>query len=264
MLLKDVESVVSTKLNTIIREAEKEYLCTLRYEPVIGSVYFDDDLYLTTNTELIIKGQPYTTFKGHRLYKNEEEFESNPCFNVECNKETIKIGYVNKDEYLHLPDFLTTQLLYVYRGGVKAVVDNIVLVFTPNGAKVFKLNTKVPNPYYVYVTPFDYNENADLLAKIIGLTDVYKRKLLNKEDKVKYFYFLFPYVSLVLYKRLRTTLYPPYVSTIVNDVYNLLEKRVKDEVGSYFSMNYEGLAGAIQELIEKFNDSSKIIVSQPF
>jgi len=260
MLLEEVDSVVSTKLNTIIREAEKRFLCTLNYEANIGSIDFFNYLYLTTDAKILIDGKSYTTFSGHRVRKAKSKFMSNTEFIVKCPSEEVKIGYVNRKKYLHLPDFLSTQILYLFKGGVKAVVDNVVLIFTPNGVKVYKLSTTVPKPYYVFVTPFEYNENADLLAKIIGLTDVYKRNLLESDDNSKYFYFLYPYVSLVLYKRLRTTLYPPYVNTLVSDVYNLLKDRVEKEANMYFSKGYVGLAEDIKTLIEDFNRSSKIII----
>jgi len=257
MLLDKVEAVLTSKLNAIVKETEKECLCVLPYEVEIGDVYLSKLSYLTTDTLVYVDGEPYTTFSGYRPHSGGKGFISYNEFSVECGKSGVVIGYVNDNNYLHLPDFLTAQLLYVFKGGVKAVMDDIVLLFTPENVKVFKMKTYVPHSYYVYVLSFNYNENADLLARIIGLTDVYKRG----QMKDFCYYFIYPYVSLVLYKRLKSTLYPPNINSLVKNVCQTLKTEIEDELKSIgFSTNPIELRKKIESLISTFNKTSKVIV----
>jgi len=260
MLLKKVERAVRTKLNVIVRDAEKEFLCTIPYKVEIGGVEFKNRLYLITDTKLIIDNKPFTTFYGHRLYNIITDTKQNPSYYLKCNDETVRIGYVNFNNYLHLPDYLTAQLLYLFKSGVTAVSSQSILVFGEKGVDVFRNYTSVSSPYYLYTEDFEYTYSTELLAKIIGLTDVYKRGLFTKSDVKKYIYFLYPYVSLVLYKRLKTTLYPSYISMVVSEVYTKLKSDVEEVLNEY----QKDTAEKIEDVIKEFNSGTKIIVKPVF
>jgi hypothetical protein len=263
MLLKKVERNIRTRLNVIIKHAEKVKLCDKPYDIIIGEIGLSEDNFLTTDTEILISGKPFTTFYGHKVYgrKRVEEpnTESNPPFYLECGGFKVKIGYINTHDYLHLPDFLTAQLLY-FNGGVTAVSSKTILVFSDEGVDVYEHTSSVTTPYYLYNVKFDYTANADLLAKVVGIVDVYKRGLLTKSDPSKYIYFLYPFVSLALYKRLRTTLYPSYISMIVKEVLDKVRGDVEVIVNEYASLGEEKALDKILEDIKAFNSTNKIIV----
>jgi hypothetical protein len=263
MLLKKVERNIRTRLNVIIKHAEKVKLCDKPYDITIGEIGLSEDNFLTTDTAILINGKPFTTFYGHRIYGRkrfiEPNKEPNPPFYLECGGFKVKIGYVNAHDYLHLPDFLSAQLLY-FNGGVTAVSYKTILVFGDEGVDVYEHTSSVTTPYYLYNVKFDYTANADLLAKIIGIVDVYKRGLLTKSDPSKYIYFLYPYVSLVLYKRLKTTLYPSYISMIVKEVFDKVKSDVESIVNEYASLGEEKVVDKILDDIKAFNSTDKIIV----
>jgi len=264
MLLKKVEKLVRSELNVIIRNAKKAYLCDADYEVEIGSVSLSPYNFLTTDTGVLINSENYTTFYGHRVYKRTEGGESevitNPPFYLECNGQRFMIGYVNTHNYLHLPDYVTSQLLYLYGGNVTAVTKFVMLIFDEDKVHVYKHSSEVSSPYYLYNVDFSYNSNAELLAKIIGLVDVYKRGYLGSKSDLKYVYFLYPYVSLALYRWLRTTLYPAKVNDVVLDVYGKLKRDVDEVLKDYEGLPDEEVLNAIRKEIYTFNKTDKLIV----
>ena len=257
MLLNKVDRVVRTNLNVLIRETEKGFLCDIPYTIQINGIDLEKDNYLVTDTGVFINDKMYTTFSLHKLYTrlNGEEVNNLPL-TIMCENKNRQIGYVNMYNYLHLPDVLTAHFLYLFKKDVVAVDYKNIIYFNNGKASIYRHNTKVGSPYYVYKQKFNYTEDADLLAKIVGITDVYKRNLFNRPGNGKYFYFLYPYVSLVLYKRLRTTLYPSYVSLIVSDVIELLKPYVDDELKEFETNTLQKL----RELIGLYNDKERIIV----
>jgi len=260
MLLEKVDRVLKTNLNVITREIEKNWVCDLDYQISIGEIGLEQNSFLVSNTYVKIYGEPFTTSTSHRLYGVLEKEKKNPSFVVPCGYENkpIKIGFINKCKYLHLPDFLTTQLLYIMQksdGKIVAVEPRTILVFK-NKIDVYTHSSSVSTPYYFFDYEFEYSEKADLLAKIIGLTDIYKRNLVNKNSTLKYIYFLYPYVSLIVYKKMNTTLYPSYFSLIVSDVFNSLKSEIIEEVKEYTNDTESKLI----TLIKDFNKTNKIIV----
>ena len=257
MLLSKVERVIRTNLNVLIRETEKEFLCDIPYTIQIDGIDLEENNYLVTDTGVFINDKMYTTFSYHKLYtKISGEEVNNLPLRITCGNENRVIGYENTHKYLHLPDVLTTHFLSLFDNGVIAVDSKNIIYFNDGKASIYRHNLKISTPYYVYRHTFSYTEDADLLAKIIGITDVYKRKLFNTSGNGKYFYFLYPYVSLVLYKRLRTTLYPSHVSLIVSDVIELLKPHVDDELKEFKTNTLENL----KALISLYNKEERIIV----
>jgi hypothetical protein len=256
-----VEKVVRTNLNVLIRDAQKEFLCDTKYTIQIDGIDLEENNYLVTDTGIFIDDKMYTTFSYHKLYTsltgglNGEEV-NNLRLTVMCGNRKRQIGYENIHNYLHLPDVLTTHFLYVFKKDVTAVNSKNIIYFDNGKALIYRHNLKVSTPYYVYKHTFNYTNDAELLAKIVGITDVYKRGLFNRPGNSKYFYFLYPYVSLVLYKRLRTTLYPSYVSLIVSDVIEILKSHVYEELKEFETNTLQNL----KALINDYNSKERIIV----
>jgi len=232
MLLEKVEKVVSRNLNIIKRELEKEFMTEYNYTTNIGQITInnvDEYIYLATTTLTYLQigddDVPYTTFAYQKLYNFDENI---PIRNKEIKINNAIIGYENVINYLHLPDFLTTQLLNKgFR--VKAITKNIIINFEDGNAKLFRHRGDVFTPYYVFDEPFEYNYKiADSLAQVIGVFDAYKRGLLTSEDVRKckesraLFYLFFPYVSLIVYRDLGTTLFPHHTVELVSKVSKLL------------------------------------------
>ncbi|MCG2868984.1 MAG: hypothetical protein L7H07_02855 [Candidatus Nanopusillus sp.] len=258
MLLNKVDRVVRTNLNVLIRETEKEFLCDKPYEIEIDGIDLEENNYLVTDTGVYIDDKMYTTFSYHKLYtKISGEEVNNLPLKIMCGNKKRVIGYENIHKYLHLPDVLTTHLLSLFDNGVIAVDSKNIIYFNNGKASIYRHNAKVSTPYYLYKHSFNYTDDADLLAKIVGVTDVYKRNLFNRPGNGKYFYFLYPYVSLVLYKRLRTTLYPSYVSLIVSDAIELLKPHVDEELREFESNTLQNL----KTLINDYNSKKRIIVT---
>jgi hypothetical protein len=257
MLLSKVDRAIRTNLKVLIKDAEKEFLCNANYKIKIDRIDLKENNYLVTNTGIYIDDKMYTTFSYHKLYAtiNGEEVNNSP-FKIKCGNKERQIGYENIHNYLHLPDVLTANLLYLFNKGVTTVGSKNIIYFDDGKALIYKHNLKVSTPYYVYRQHFNYTEDADLLAKIVGITDVYKRNWFNRPGNGKYFYFLYPYVSLVLYKRLRTTLYPSYVSLIVSDVIELLKPHVDEELKEFETNTLHKL----KALINFYNSEDRLIV----
>jgi len=267
MLLEKIERIANQSLNAIFREVEKRELCKLDYDIITEEVmdtenrktiqitYFDHNApFLVSNSYITVNGMAYTTFESQTIYKDFRMFETidNPPFNVrKCN---VQIGFINKYKYLHLPDFLATQTLT--KGiPLTAVTPDVILKFGDNVVTVYSYNGKVYTPYYLFGNEFEYNENAELLAKIIGVFDAYKRGLLNKIGNKTLWYFFYPYVSLVLYKNLRSTLYPSFMRALVYDVINTLHSEGEEILNGYRFNTIDKL----ENDINAFNESSTII-----
>jgi len=260
MLLKKVERSIRTRLSTIVKRIQKLELCDLPYKVDVGKIGLKEDRYLVTGYEVVINGKPFTTFAGHRVYNpytgKEERYLKNALFKVPCKGVEVVIGFVNVHNYLHLPDYLTAQLLKQSHGGVTAVSPKVVLSFGDGTVKVFEHTVDVSIPYYLYNFSFTYTPLADLLAKIIGLVDDYKRGLFAKSTVDKYIYFLYPYVSLALYRRLRTTLYPSFMSTLVSEVYEAVKADVEKELSPFVNTTDEERLNLIEGFIEEYNERS--------
>ena len=232
MLLEKVESALDLDVNVITRKVEKHLLCEVKYEPKILPLHLSskeiDKItyhYLSTSTGIHVNGGQFTTISKVTLYGKENKVMNNPKLYVTCDSKKYDIGFVNDLHYLHLPDYVLAEVLN--SGGEAFVVKHKhILELGNNSMLVYTHKEEIPSPYYVFKTPFDYYENANMLAEIIGAFDVWKRGYIKNgkiEDVNKaLFYFLYPYVSLVIYKRTQTTLYPalikPLVSTILDKV----------------------------------------------
>ena len=253
MLLKKVEEALDLDINVIIKEIKKTPLCNFRYNVSIGSIAlrsFDDYQYLTTRSNIIIDTLPYTTSSNHLLYGKEIETVSNKPLFITCNEKKIKVGYINKDRYLHLPDFLASQVLYI-NGNVIAVRSKMIIDFFKGEAKVFGHSEEITTPYYLFKSTFNYTPLADTLAEIIGVFDTWKRGLFKEVTNETLKYFLYPYVSLILYKNTKTTLYPSLIRPIVSVVID----KVKNEVMSIIEKYQDHTLRKLVEKIKEFNSS---------
>jgi len=266
MLLNKVEQIVSKNLNVIRREVNKVPIGNYSYSTNLGGIWVseeDDYFYLSTSTltyiEIGDKDYPYTTFEKQTLYDNGEE--SPPIKNDPITVNGVTIGYSNVLGYLHLPDFLMTQLL-IKGIDVKAVTKEVIVLFKEGVATVYKHYSDVVTPYYVFESDFNYNyEYADTLAQVIGVFDVYKRGLLNTEglseeekkrrEKRALYYLFFPYVSLIVYKYLRSTLFPLHTYQLVTKVSQILTKDGKDVIGFYTDDTLTKLQGLADTLRQK-------------
>jgi len=241
MLLGEVEKVVRSNLNVIRREVEKSYLCTLPVRVMLGGIDItpkDGYLYLSTDTLTKVvtdEGyKPYTTTQFQNLYGGEEPLRvKNSPFKVNCRGKEYTIGFKNGLKYLHLPDFIMSQLLYI-NSPVLTIVRNHVLHFHKREVVVYTHKYTVLTPYYVFKDEFDYFfDDADKLAELIGVFDVYKRGLMDKVDNNTLKLFFYPYVSLILYRDLRTTLYPHQIDKVVNDVVKRLGDKGRSVIEGY-------------------------------
>jgi len=259
MLLREVEKVLRSNLNVIRQNIEKVYLCTLPYFTTLGRITIErrgESVYLSTTTLTYITlysvsealAYPYTTTKNQTLYGAElpEEYK-NPELKVTCEGQEV-IGYINKLKYLHLPDFIATQLL---RLGIDvlAVIPKHILHFHSKEVSVYGHSGKVKIPYYLFKEEFDYYyDRADKLAELIGVFDVYKRHLLREINDSALWYFFYPYVSLILYRDLQTTLYPAFVNDVISDVINELGSEAKKVLVGYQMDTEKKLERLITEL----------------
>jgi hypothetical protein len=260
MLLEDVERIVRRNLNIIRKNVEKVYYCTLPYNIHIGEIKIadvDGYHYLMTNTLTKIKVKsgneltevPFTTTQRQRLYKGDEQMPViNQRIRVECDGKTRTVGFINKLSYLHLPDFVTTQLLY-FKVTVLAVMPGHILNFSGGDVGVYGHTGTVVTPYYVFTEEFDYHyDKADALAELIGVFDVYKRGLITKIDSRALGYFFYPYISLILYRDLQTTLYPAYVNVSLEEVVDALSDKAKIILREYRNDTLEKLKGLTDSL----------------
>jgi len=261
-LLEQVEQIVSRNLNVIMRESKKKYVGNYDYKASLGGIWVTSKngyFFLSTSTQtyLDIDGEllPYTTFESAKLYDRTEKGKL--IRNEELKIDGVVLGYLNKIQYLHLPDFLTTQLL-LEGIEVKAVTKQVILDFYDDKAKVYLHYNDVFNPYYVFSESFEYNyDYADRLAELIGVFDAYKRGLFPSNDKVSksLYYLFFPYVSLILYRDLRTTLFPFHIYNLVTKVSQQLSDKGKSVLESYM----KDTTTELQELANTLNKKSILI-----
>jgi hypothetical protein len=169
------------------------------------------------------------------------------------------LGFENIINYLHLPDYVMSQVLY-QSGKVVVVEPKHILELENNKLTVFEHKVSITSPYYIFETPFDYYENANILAEIIGAFDVYKRGFIKHgsitkiDEALKYF--LYPYVSLILYKRTRTTLYPSLINPIVSEVID----KVKDDALKVLEKYTHSTLSLLEKVIDKFNKTEHTIL----
>jgi len=253
MLLDKVESIISHNLNIIRHEVEKIPLKQYNYITNIGEISIIDEdkyMYLSTTTQTYLetlsgKLLPYTTFKSQDLYGGKEPLTKK---NKEIKFSGVIIGYQNMINYLHLPDFIMTQALK--KGiGVKAIMEDVVVEFRNGIADVSLHNNTIFTPYYVFDKEFDYDyETADELAKLIGVFDAYKRNYLFTDQTKALYYLFFPYVSLILYRELMTTLFPLHTKRLVSDVSRKLSKDGIEVLNSFIEKTSSKLKGITKSL----------------
>ena len=278
MFLKEVEDALDLDVNVITKKVEKHKLCELNYDTYLGGLIIENRKelvdtkkgekeityhYLYTETGVYFDENDYTTTKFVKLYNNLNPKLTIPIRNdpliVECDGKKIRIGYINIIYYLHLPDYIMTEIL---RGGgkVTAVRSGQIIEFKKGNVVVYKHSESIPSPYYFFESKFSYYENADILAEIIGAFDVYKRgyikdKTLIDEDKALK-YFLYPYVSMILYKQTHTTLYPSLIDSIVSIVEDRVKETALEKLKKYLSSPLE----EIKKTIEKYNNTEQPIL----
>jgi hypothetical protein len=149
----------------------------------------------------------------------------------------------------------------LYQGGKVTVIEpGNILELEDLKLTVFRHKVSITSPYYIFNTSFDYYENANTLAEIIGAFDVYKRGFIKHRSITKVDealkYFLYPYVSLILYKRTRTTLYPSLIQPIVSEIID----KVKDEALKVLEKYTHDTLSVLQRVIDMFNRSEHTIL----
>jgi len=254
MLLEKVEEIVSQNLNVIKKEVKKEFLHEYDYEIEIGNVkikHLDNYVYLTTSTltYLLLGSQmrvPFTTFNYQTLYYGKDTLD---VPNEPIKVSNTVIGYKNTIRYLHLPDFIFTQVLY--KGiNAKSISKESIIEFQNGKALVYKHGGTIYTPYYSFAGSFDYDyELANDLGTLIGVFDAYKRGLITSNVKMGLYYLFFPFVSMILYRDLETTLFPLHTHRLVRDTAKILEKE-GEKVLNYYTDN---TLQKLNELIAKLN-----------
>ena len=278
MFLKEVEDALDLDVNIITKKVEKHKLCEINYDTYLGGLLIENRKelvdtkrgekeatfhYLYTKTGVYFGKNDYTTTSTVKLYNNLNpkltvSIRNDPLI-VECDGKKRRIGYINIIYYLHLPDYIMTEIL---RGGgkVTAVRSGQIIEFEKGNAIVYEHSESIPSPYYFFENKFTYYENADILAEIIGVFDVYKRgyikneTILDEDKALKYF--LYPYVSMVLYKQTHTTLYPSLIDPIVSTVMDRLKEPVLEKLEKYLSNPLE----RIKDTIDKYNKTEQPIL----
>jgi len=236
MLLDKVEDTLALDLDVLEKRIPKTPRCSIPYTTNIGEIgVIDKDGYyfLNTNTSILINGYHFTTFKRQLLYNGEKSKPMpNQPFTISCPTGEIEIPFKNVINYLHLPDFVAT---YVINNGIptKAVEPYTVLSFDENSVEIFYHNVRITTPYYLFYKDFSYTPKADLLAKIIGLFDAFKRGELTSITKSTMKHFIYPYVSLIVYKHTRSTVYPSFLSSSVNLVLEDLGDEIREVLEDY-------------------------------
>ena len=253
MLLDDVENALDLDVNVITREIKKTKLCELNYSINIGKIginYYKNHPYLFSKTSIFVNRKPFTTSSKHVLYGTQPLLVKNSPLKIKCNGKETKIGFINQFFYLHLPDFVATQLLKI-GGNVIAVESKHILDFFKNDLIISSHDYEIASPYYLLNYEFEYNKKANDLAEIIGVFDVYKRGLINQISQDSLKYFLYPYVSLVIYKVTHTTLYPSIIKTLVNHVLNKVRSKAIEVLEEYS----EDTIDKLYNKIDKFGSS---------
>jgi len=270
MLLQKVESALDLDVNVITRKVEKDRLCELKYNVSILPIELAERKELVDNKEkpyhflksrsgVYINDELFTTTSSIKLYGKPVLTIRNDELKVKCGSNDVMIGYINIIDYLHLPDYIMAQVLH--DGGKVVVVEpKHILELENSNLVVYRHKVSITSPYYIFETPFDYYENANTLAEIIGAFDVYKRGFIKKgiitkvDEALKYF--LYPYVSLILYKRTRTTLYPSLIQPLV---YEVIDK-VKGDAMKVLEKYTHNTLSILERVIMKFNNSETTIL----
>jgi len=282
MLLDKIEEVLALDPDVLEKKLPKQHVCTTSFTTRIGEIETINDngyYFLKTNTAILLNGKPYTTFSKQKLYNNKANGKTEPKtktsnntpFTITCIDKEVQISYINTNGYLHLPDFLAT---YAVSQGIPTISvqphtvlkfyhdthhnDNIKLV------DVYTHNVVVSPPYYLFKKKFYYTEQADLLSKIIGIFDSFKRGYLKppmneKKYKSALIYFLYPYVSLVFYKNTQTTAYPSFITSSINLVIESLHDEIKAILSPLIGLSDEVITTYLDELIMRFNSNPRIL-----
>jgi hypothetical protein len=270
MLLNKVESALDLDVNVITRKIEKDKLCELDYKVLISPIHLGERKelvdnkekvyhYLLSHTGVYIDRYLFTTTSSIKLYGNPVLTKDNPGLWVRCESKKVKIGYKNIINYLHLPDYVMAQVLHC-GGKVTVVEPGHILELEDFKITIFEHKVSITSPYYIFNSSFDYYENANILAEIIGAFDVYKRGLIkhgsiiNTDEALKYF--LYPYVSLILYKKTKTTLYPSLIRPIVSEIID----KVKDDALKVLEKYTNNTLSILQRVIDMFNRSEYTIL----
>ncbi len=253
MLLEEIERIVRRNLNIIRRQIEKVYICTLSYRTHIGEIKIADEgvyHYLMTNTltKIMVPFDNefipvvFTTTQKQYLYAGDKrKMVTNPPIEVECKGKRRTVGFINKLWYLHLPDFISTQLLSL-KSTVLTVMPGHILNFNGDEVEVYGHTGTVVTPYYVFAEEFDYHyERAEKLAELIGVFDVYKRELITNINNRTLGFFFYPYISLILYRDLQSTLYPAYIDVVLKEVIDKLGHKAESILREYQNDTLEKL-----------------------
>jgi len=253
MLLEEIERIVRRNPNIIRRQIEKVYICTLSYHTHIGEIKIAEKggyHYFMTNTltKIMVPSNnefipmAFTTTRKQHLYGEiKRKLVINPPLEVECNGKRRTVGFINKLWYLHLPDFIATQLLSL-KSTVLAVMPGHILNFNNGEVEVYGHTDTVVTPYYVFTEEFDYHyDRAEKLAELIGVFDVYKRGLINSINNRTLGFFFYPYISLILYRDLQSTLYPAYINVALKEVIDSLGHKAERVLSDYQTDTLEKL-----------------------
>jgi len=269
--LDKVEEVLDLDLDIIEKKIQKTPIGEEPYDVNIGGVSIKqewvDDLevkdyyYLQSKTYILLRGIPYTTFSKQYLYHDKYYIEKPNCpilFDKQKGKKGVVLGYFNRLFYLHLPDFLATNVI---NNGIDTLVvkKGVILKFDHDKVTFYSHNTNVSTPYYLFTEDFTYTKNTDLLARIIGVFDTWKRGELNptslKFSRSAKRHFMFPYISLIVYKNTRSTLYPSIINTVSDTVIDSLNYEIVEILNEYKSHTLSKL----NEMINTFNEHNEII-----
>jgi len=236
MLLDKVEDTLALDLDVLEKRIPKTPRCSIPYTTNIGEIgvmNIDGYYFLNTNTSILINGHPFTTFKRQLLYNgiNSKPMANQP-FTISCPKGEIEIAFKNVINYLHLPDFVATYVIDNEKP-TKAVEPYTVLGFSKESVEIFSHNVSITTPYYLFYEKFSYTPKADLLAKIIGLFDAFKRGELRSITKTTMKHFIYPYVSLIVYKHTLSTVYPSFLSSSVNLILEELGDEIEEVLEDY-------------------------------
>jgi hypothetical protein len=269
--LDKVEEVLDLDLNIIEKNVHKTLVGEEPYGLEIGDIsikqeWIDnlkvkDYYYLQSKTYISIRSIPYTTFSKQYLYHDKHRVEVTNCpivFDKEKRNRGITLGYINDTHYLHLPDFIATNAI---NNGIDTLVvkKGVILEFNHDKVMIYSHTSPVNTPYYLFTEYFPYTDNADLLARIIGVFDVWKRGELNSitpgYSRSAKRHFMFPFISLIVYRNTRSTLYPSFINTITDTVIDSLDHEIVKILNEYNAQTLTKL----NEMINTFNKNNEII-----
>jgi len=266
MLLNQVEKHLALDIEVLEKKIQKTPVCESSYIAQRGIITPIDDnnfYYLKSTTSIMINGYPFTTFTKQYLYNGTTRKKvPNSSFTVDCSDKEVEVNYENVIHYLHLPDFIATYVIHK-RIQTLAVQPYTILNFYDGVVKVYNHKVKVATPYYLFDGTFKYTPQADLLAKIIGLFDAFKRGELSKINASSIKHFIYPFVSLIVYKKLHTTIYPSFINSSINLLLNDIGGEVNELLKGYqYGKSEEKKRETYNEitnLIDAFNENNQII-----